>query len=118
MNIKDTFTIMSRYGQPRVVTKVADNTYIIDGPSSYYRGGTTNDGDLYVDYSGGPFVCTGDSMSFYGGTEKERIKAITIIESSQEGFLTIEVLTQSKEEYALDRIAKLDYEMGLNDLED
>lgn len=115
MNINDTFKFMSRYGQPRVVTKVADNTYIIDGPSSYFRGGTTNDGDPFIDYEGGPFVCTGDLMSFYGGTEKERIKAITIIESSQEGFLTIEVLTQSKEEYALDRIAKLDEEMGLND---
>ena len=94
MKINETFKIISRYGQPRVVTKVAKNKYIIDGPSTYYRGGTTNDGDLYVDYSGGPFVCTGDSMSFYGGTEKERIKAITIIESSQEGFLTVEIYTE------------------------
>lgn len=94
MNINDTFKIMSRYGQPRVVTKVADNTYIIDGPSSYYRGGTTNDGDPFIDYDGGPFVCTGDSMSFYGGTEKERIKSLDIIETSQEGFLTVEIYTE------------------------
>jgi hypothetical protein len=118
MNIKDTFQIMSRYGQPRVVTKVADNTYIIDGPSSYCRGGTTNDGDTFIDYDGGPFVCTGDSMSFYGGTEKERVKTITIIESSQEGFLTIEIITYPNSQYCMDRIAKLDYEMRLNDLED
>lgn len=94
MKINETFKIISRYGQPRVVTKVARNKYIIDGPSSYYRGGTTNDGALYVDYSGGPFVCTGDSMSFYGGTEKERIASLEIVESSQEGFLTVEIYTE------------------------
>jgi len=118
MKINETFEFYSRYGQPRVVTKVAKNKYIIDGPSVYYRGGTTNDGYPFIDYAGGPFVCAGDSMSFYGGTEKERIASLEIVESSQEGFLTIEILTKSKEEYALDCIVKLDYEMGLNDLED
>lgn len=96
MNINDTFKIMSRYGQPRVVTKVAENIYIIDGPSSYFRGGTTNDGDPFIDYDGGPFVCTGDSMSFYGGTEKEIIKSLDIIETSQEGFLTVEIYTETR----------------------
>lgn len=96
MKINETFKIISRYGQPRVVTKVAENIYIIDGPSSYFRGGTTNDGDPFIDYDGGPFVCTGDSMSFYGGTEKEIIKSLDIIETSQEGFLTVEIYTETR----------------------
>jgi hypothetical protein len=115
MKINETFKIISRYGQPRVVTKVARNKYIIDGPSTYYRGGTTNDGYAFIDYDGGPFVCAGDSMSFYGGTEKERIASFEVVESSQEGFLTIEIITQSSKDYSLDCIAKLDEEMGLND---
>ena len=102
MKINETFKIISRYGQPRVVTKVARNKYIIDGPSAYYRGGTTNDGYAFIDYDGGPFVCTGDSMSFYGGTEKERIASFEVVESSQEGYLTIEILTRSK-----DKVLKL-----------
>jgi hypothetical protein len=96
MKIGETKTIMSRYGQPRVVTKVARNKYIIDGPSAYYRGGQDNDGNPFIDYDGGPFVCTGDSMAFYGGTEKERIASLEIVESSQEGFLTVEILTRAK----------------------
>ena len=96
MNINGTYTIMSRYGQPRVVTKVAKNKYIVDGPSAYFRGGNTDDGDAFVDYDGGPFICEGDSMSFYGGTEKERIASLKIIESSQEGYLTLEIITKSK----------------------
>lgn len=118
MKIKDTFKIMSRYGQPRIITKVAKNTYYIDGPSSYYRGGQTNDGLVFIDYDGGPMVCEGDSMSFYGGSEKERISNLTIIESSQEGCLTVEINTKSSSDWCMDRIAKLDYEMGLDDLED
>ena len=102
MKINETKTIMSRYGQPRVVTKVARNKYIIDGPSSYYRGGTSNDGHPFIDYDGGPFICTGDSMAFYGGTKKERIASVEIIESSQEGFLTVEITTKTK-----DKVLKL-----------
>ena len=94
MKINETFKIISRYGQPRVVTKVARNKYIIDGPSAYYRGGTSNDGYPFIDYDGGPFVCTGDSMSFYGGKASEEIAAIKAIESSQEGHLTVEITTQ------------------------
>jgi hypothetical protein len=117
MKIGETKTIMSRYGQPRVVTKVAKNNYIIDGPSAYYRGGTSNDGYPFIDYDGGPFVCTGDSMAFYGGTEKERIASIDVIESSQEGFLTLNILTRSKDkaQKALDKLAELDEELGLNE---
>ena len=94
MNSKVGFKIISRYGQPRVVTQVGTNKYTIDGPSSYFRGGSNNDGNPFIDYDGGPFVCTGDSMSFYGGKASEEIAAVKAIEPSQEGYLTVEITTQ------------------------
>jgi hypothetical protein len=56
-------------------------------------------------------------MAFYGGTEKERIASIDVIESSQEGFLTLNILTRSKDkaQKALDKLAELDEELGLNE---
>jgi hypothetical protein len=96
MKIGETKTIMSRYGQPRVFTKVARNKYIVDGPSAYCRGGATNDGNPFIDYDGGPFLCTGDSMSFYIGesAKKEIIEKIIAIESSQDDYLTLEITTR------------------------
>lgn len=96
MKINDSYTVLSRYSQPRVVTMVASNKYIIDGPSEYYRGGVDDDGNNFVDYDGGPFVFVSDSMLSYGGSEKERIAEITVIESTQNGYLTLEVLTTAK----------------------
>ena len=99
MKIGETKTIMSRYQQPRVFTKVARNKYIVDGPSVYCRRGQDNDGSYYIDYEGGPFICIGDSMSFFvGGSKKEKISRVIAIEPTQEGYLTIEITTsiQSK----------------------
>ena len=96
MKVGETHTIMSRYGQPRTFTKVARNKYIVDGPSAYCRGGQDNDGNYFVDYDGGPFICTGDSLSFYVGesAKKEKIEKIIGIESSQDGYVTLEITTK------------------------
>ena len=92
---KSQYKIISRYGQPRVVTQIDTNKYTIDGPSSYFRGGADNDGNPFIDYDGCPFVCAGDSMSFYGGKASEEIATVKAIEPSQEGHLTVEITTQS-----------------------
>ena len=52
----------SRYGQHRSVCRVAENRFIIEGPSRYVRGASDDNGPTMADFEGGPCVFSGSDL--------------------------------------------------------
>jgi hypothetical protein len=51
---------ISRYGKPRYMTNNGDGTYVIEGHSTFTRGG-----EELFDFEGGPCLFIGDHLSLY-----------------------------------------------------
>lgn len=49
----------SRYGDPRLLIAVDDDTLLIEGPSQYTRFSSDENGSYIADFEGGPFVMRG-----------------------------------------------------------
>ena len=62
MQINEKKITKSRYNEERILTKISDNEYILEGKSRYARGGLTNDGSRFFDLEGGPFYAVGDTI--------------------------------------------------------
>lgn len=56
------YTFTSRYGQTRSITRVDDHRFIVEGDTRYMRGGEAGDGGTMVDFEGGPFLMSGESL--------------------------------------------------------
>ena len=83
----DKFTVKSRYGEPRTIEKVDDQTYILSGESHFCRGG-----EGMVDLEGGPFLKVG--YDFY---ELGIITEVKFLPSDKEGFAKIKVVLNDKD---------------------
>lgn len=62
MQINEKKITKSRYNDERILTKISDNEYILEGKSRFARGGVLNDGAKFFDLEGGPFYAVGDKI--------------------------------------------------------
>lgn len=62
----------ARNGNERRVYRESPSTLIIEGTSRYMRGGGTRDGGLFIDWEGGPFLATGDTIRNTFGMRSDR----------------------------------------------
>lgn len=78
---KSSWTFKSRYGQDRILTKIEENLYSLEGTTMFTRGGFTNDtssGIEYIDMEGGPFVQLNDTITDTFGVLKDDRKIFKI----------------------------------------
>lgn len=62
MQINEKKITKSRYNDERILTRISENEYILEGNSRYARGGVLNDGAKFFDLEGGPFYAVGDKI--------------------------------------------------------
>lgn len=81
------FTVQSRYGEPRTIEKIDDQTYILSGKSHFCRGG-----EGMADLEGGPFLMVGHDFYKLG-----IITEVKFLHSDKEGFAKIKVIVNDKD---------------------
>lgn len=83
----DEVVFQSRYGDERVLKKLSENTYSIMGKSHYGRAGNNPNGEglQFIDFEGGPFVCLGTEMSFFGAKDDRKISKVEFIQTEAQG---------------------------------
>jgi hypothetical protein len=86
-NQTNKFTVQSRYGEPRTIEKIDDQTYTLSGKSHFCRGG-----EGMVDLEGGPFLKVG--YDFY---ELGIITEVKFLPTDKEGFAKIKVVVNDKD---------------------
>lgn len=83
-----TIVFASRYGSQRVVEKINENQYTIEGPSRFLRwsGGPSN--LTMVDFEGGPYIVIDDSMTLLEVDDERKVSKIENI-SDQDKYAKI-----------------------------
>lgn len=62
------YAFSSRYGQHRSITRIDSTRYLVEGQTHYLRGGGDPEtGSTMVDFEGGPFLMTGESLALMVG---------------------------------------------------
>jgi hypothetical protein len=91
MNINDTVVFKSRYNQDRIVTKISENEYTLEGTSYFSRGGFTNSGAKFFDLEGGPMMCVGDKISFLEVDDKRRVIDFSGIDTDKQDYVIMKL---------------------------
>ena len=83
----------SRYGDSRIVTETAPNTYRIEGKSLFTRGGG-DAGYQMFDFEGGPFIETGMPLSLLIEKAKGTVRQITPMPTGKDGYAAVEIVAE------------------------
>ena len=85
-------TFKSRYGDTRTVTQVDESTLILEGTTMYTRGSDGDDGQLMVDFEGGPFLTRGMDIRVHLGCPMDGvIKTMRFLPSDRPNHAKVEV---------------------------
>jgi hypothetical protein len=71
----------SRYGSPRFIRRVDEDTFVIYGESRYFRVG-----EEFFDFEGGPFILIGMKASLLGLKDDRRIVSVKALDCEKEGY--------------------------------
>ena len=86
--------IKSRYGEPRTLRRVNEDTYTLTGVSRYHRCGSNieNTGLAFIDLEGGPFIHINEPVSFYGADGDDRtITKVELAETEVPNTVTVKI---------------------------
>ena len=87
----DSFMILSRYGQERIIRKERPGLYSMSGNAISSRAGVDNDGwTSFFDPEGGPFIWVGEDFMQLGVVTK-----LSIVEANDK-FFSVEFEVESK----------------------
>lgn len=77
---KNSWAFKSRYGQDRILKKIEENLYSLEGVTMFTRGCFNDDPKTieYIDLEGGPFVQLNDTITDTFGVVKDDRKIISI----------------------------------------
>jgi hypothetical protein len=85
-------TFKSRYGDTRTVTQVDENTLIVEGTTMYTRGSDDDNGQVMVDFEGGPFLTRGMDIRVHLGCPMDGvIKTMRFLPSDRPNHAKVEV---------------------------
>jgi hypothetical protein len=91
MQINEKKITKSRYNDKRILTKISDNEYILEGKSHYCRGGTLNEGQKFFDMDGGPMLAVGDKISFLDVEDERRVVDFEGLDSGDDSYVKIKI---------------------------
>lgn len=91
MKIGDSAKFTSRYAANRIITKISENEYILEGKSHYCRGGFLNEGQKFFDLDGGPMLAVGDKICFLHVDDERRVSDFEGLDTDDDSYVKIKI---------------------------
>lgn len=85
---------ISRYNVERLIRKVDQNTYIVEGETLFTRG--TTDGTM-ADFEGGPYIEVDMSARLVGIPDNRSIESVKFLDTDKENYAMVEVTVKQKQ---------------------
>ena len=82
---------ISRYNVERLIRKVNENTYIIEGETLYTRGTTDNS---MADFEGGPYIEIGLPARVVDIPDNRKIKSLKFLDCDKKEYAVVQVTVQ------------------------
>jgi hypothetical protein len=80
---------ISRYNVERLIRKVDENTYIVEGETLYTRGTTDNS---MADFEGGPYIEIGLCARLADIPDNRKIKSLKFLDCIKNNYAAVEVV--------------------------